>query len=111
MKLNYQEIGTRIRRRRMERGWTQAQLAEYTGQEPSNISHIERAATKLGLPTLVSIANALEVSADDLLCDSLVKARPTFEREIAELLSDCTDEEIRILTKTMRAFKEILRGI
>ena len=57
------------------------------------------------------ISNALEVSADDLLCDSLVRARPTYEREIAELLSDCTDEEIRILTKTMRAFKESLRGI
>ena len=61
MELDYQAIGVRIRRLRKERGLTQQTLAEMSGQEPSNISHIERGATKLSLPTLVSVANALEV--------------------------------------------------
>jgi len=64
-------IGKRIKEKRKQRGLTQAVLAEMSGVEPSNISHIERAATKLSLPTLVSIANALQVSADELLYDSL----------------------------------------
>ena len=74
MELDYTAIGIRIRRFRKERGITQQVLAEMSGQEPSNISHIERGATKLGLPTIVSIANALEVTVDDLLCDSLEKS-------------------------------------
>ena len=61
MDINYIAIGKRIRQFRKERGWRQATLAEKSGVEPSNISHIERAATKVSLPTLINIANALEV--------------------------------------------------
>ena len=67
MGLDYQAIGTRVRRLRKARGLTQQTLAELSDQEPSNISHIERGATKLSLPTLVNIANALEVTVDELL--------------------------------------------
>ena len=59
MELDYQAIGVRVRRFRKLQGLTQQALAERSDQEPSNISHIERGATKLSLPTLVSLANAL----------------------------------------------------
>lgn len=73
------------------------------------LSHIERGATKLGLPTLVSIANALGVTADDLLCDSLSAAEGAFSRETEQLLADCTHREKQILLGTLRALKEQLR--
>ena len=53
MGIDYQAIGVRIRRLRKAKGLTQQTLAELSEQEPSNISHIERGATKLSLPTLV----------------------------------------------------------
>lgn len=109
MKLDYQAIGRQIRRLRKKHGWTQQRLAELAGQEPSNISHIERGATKLGLPTLVSIANALGVTADNLLYESLEKSRPFFEQEIADMLLDCSDEEIRLFFYTIKSLKESLR--
>lgn len=109
MQLDYQSIGIRIRRFRKELGLTQQTLAELSDQEPSNISHIERGATKLSLPTLVSIANALGVTVDDLLCDNLVTSRAAFEREISELLSDCSHAELKIISGTMRALKDTLR--
>ena len=58
MEINYVSIGERIREIRMQKRWTQAFLAERAAVEPSNISHIERAATKVSLPTLIAIANA-----------------------------------------------------
>ena len=61
MELDYVSIGRRIKKYRIDLGLKQSQLAERSGVEPSNISHIERAATKVSLPTLVNIANALEV--------------------------------------------------
>ena len=109
MELDYQAVGIRIRRFRKEQGLTQQMLAELSNQEPSNISHIERGATKLGLPTIVNIANALGVTVDDLLCDSLEESRAAFEREAAELLSDCSHREMRVIIATMRALKEHLR--
>ena len=72
--VDYIIIGKRIKELRKSKGLTQAQLAEMSGVEPSNISHIERAATKLSLPTLISIANALESSLDELVYGNLTKS-------------------------------------
>ena len=109
MGLDYQAIGIRVRRFRKAKGLTQQALAERSEQEPSNISHIERGATKLSLLTLVSIANALDVTADELLCDSLPASRSVFHREAEHLLADCTHSELQIITETIRSLKESLR--
>ena len=111
MGLEYQAIGTRVRRLRKARGLTQQTLAELSDQEPSNISHIERGATKLSLPTLVSVANALEVTVDQLLCDSLPASRSVFETEAAHILSDCSHLELKVITETIRTLKENLRRL
>lgn len=109
MELDYQAIGVRVRRMRKARGLTQQMLAERSGQEPSNISHIERGATKLSLPTLVSVANALGVTADQLLCDSIQATGTVFQQELTYMMADCTHAELRIITETVRALKDSLR--
>ncbi len=109
MEIDYRAVGVRIRRLRKERGLTQQALADLSHQEPSNISHIERGATKLSLPTIVAISNALGVTVDDLLCDSLLYAKTPFENEVTSLLSDCTHSERIVLTETLRSLKENLR--
>lgn len=109
MRLDYQGIGIRIRRLRKDKNLTQQMLAELSDLEPSNISHIERGVTKLSLPTLVSIANALDATVDELLCDSLTASKSVYEKEAAQLLADCSHQELKIITETMRALKESLR--
>ena len=109
MNLDYKAIGTRIKYFRSKQNITQVQLAEISWVEPSNISHIERGATKLSLPTLVSIANALAVSADFLLCDSLVEADKIYIDEINELLLDCNPNELKIIIDIMKSVKITLR--
>lgn len=109
MELDYKAIGVRIRRFRKAQGLTQQTLAELSDQEPSNVSHIERGATKLSLQTLVSIANALGVTADDLLCDSLTASKAAFDRSASEILTDCTHQERIIITETIRSLKDTLR--
>ncbi len=109
MRLDYQGIGIRIRRLRNDKNLTQQMLAELSDLEPSNISHIERGATKLSLPTLVSIANALDATVDELLCDSLTASKSVYEQEAAQLLSDCSHQELKIITETMRALNASLR--
>lgn len=109
MEIDYNAIGTHIRRLRKEKGLTQQSLAELSHQEPSNISHIERGATKLSLPTIVNVANALGVTVDDLLCDSLQNAKSSYSRTVEKILSDCSHRELRIITETMLSLKENLR--
>ena len=109
MELDYAALGERIRMIRKSKGMTQNYLAEQVGIEPSNISHIERAVSKVGLATLVGIANTLECSVDDLLCDSLTYEREAFESQLVEISRDCTPKELRMLTDLAWAMKVSMR--
>ena len=109
MEINYATIGKRIRDFRCQKHWTQAMLAEKSGIEPSNLSHIERAATNLSLPTLIHIANALEVSLDELVYGNLVKSAHVSAGMIGELLADCTPEEWQALAEVLETTKRVLR--
>lgn len=110
MSIDYISIGNRIRELRKAKGWSQARLAEESEIEPSNISHIERAATKLSLPTLVSIANALNVSLDEIVYGSLVKSAHISNKIIDDILSDCTPDELKSVAEIIKATKHILRN-
>lgn len=107
--LNYIEVGKRIRQARKNIGISQQSLAECSKLEPSTISHIERGATKLSLPTLVKIANALGVSADAILCGSIIKANYIFKNEINKQLEDCSEQEIQFISQTIQVLKSTLR--
>jgi len=109
MGIDYVSIGNRVREIRKSKKWTQAKLAEKSDVETSYISHIERAATKVSLPTLIQIANALEVTLDELVYGSLVKSGHVSVKLLDQLLADCTPEEVRALTEVVRTTKAVLR--
>lgn len=109
MSVDYVSMGKRIREIRVSQKLTQAALAELSGIEPSNLSHIERAATKVSLPTLIRIANALDVSLDELVSISLVKSEHIAVKQINELLSDCSPSEMQAIIEIIKTTKHILR--
>ena len=51
-----------------------------------------------------------EVGEDVFLrCDSIIKARPQIEQDIAAVIADCDDYEIRMIRDVASALKETLR--
>ena len=110
MEIDYVVIGNRIREIRTSKRLTQATLAEMSGVEPSNISHIERAATKLSLPTIIRIANALGVTIDELVYDNLIKSSHVSVKLIDDLLADCTPDELKALAEVIKTTKNVLRS-
>ena len=108
MDIDYKAIGQRIREQRKSRKLTQCTLAELSSVEPSNISHIERGATKLSLPTLINIANALETTLDSLVYDSLKSSRHISSDLINKEIADCSDEELKAIVKIIKTTKDIL---
>lgn len=107
--IDYSIIGAKIRELRKVKGITQERLGELSGIEPSNISHIERGVAKLSLPTLISIANALEATLDEIVYGNLNKSSHVSVELIDRLLSDCTDEEIIAVAEMIKTTKKILR--
>ncbi|MFR8011658.1 MAG: hypothetical protein ACLU8W_07870 [Clostridia bacterium] len=59
----------------------------------------------VGLPTLVKVANALDATIDDFLCDSMPQIKIPFVNAITELAEDCNTEEIRMYTAVLQTMK------
>ena len=94
---NFINLGKRIRQKRKAKKITQESLAEKVDVGTTHISHIETGCTKLSLITFISIANALDVSADELLCDYVNNSSQIYKNELSLLLDNCTDKEIRFI--------------
>ena len=69
--MDYEALGKRVRLHRKMRDLTQEELADAVNVSTSFIGHIERGTRKLSVETLVGIADALHVSCDLLLQDSM----------------------------------------
>ena len=95
--LDYNVLGRRIKEARMSAGYTQERLAEKADLSADHISHIETANTKLSLPAIIAIANALSVGVDKLLSDSIHHSKAHLTDEVADLFSDATSDECYIM--------------
>lgn len=69
--MKFESVGKNIRRYRKEKKMSQEKLAEFSYLSPTYLGMIERAEKTPSLTTLVNIANALDVTADMLLCNVL----------------------------------------
>ena len=109
--VDYKDIGRRIRTVRLQRKMTQEQLAEATGVGTTHISHVETGNSIPSVQLLVDIINTLDCSADDLLCIEIKKSRPVYNTWISDLLSDCSSDEVKLITDTVIAMKESMRRL
>lgn len=107
--MDYVAIGKRIRTRRKKLNLTQEQLAEKCGFSLSHVSNVETGHTKLSLPAIVTIANALDTTVDRLLCDNLINSQHLILEELQILLSDCDHKDLRVIESIVRAAKDSLK--
>lgn len=110
IELNYQLVGKRLRAIRKKRGYTQEQLAEMAGISPQHCSGIETGGAKVSLPALIQICNALEVTPDEVLLDSVpAAAKPGLMREVEAVFSDATPDEMYLMLAQAKSIKEAVR--
>lgn len=108
MAIDYESIGKRIKAARANKQVSQEDLSRTVYVNNEHISRIESGKIKLSLELLILIANALDVSADDLLTDNLKHSSSPVGTEIHDLLLDCNNDEKAILTKTLTFLKVLL---
>lgn len=107
--MDYALLGQRIRAARLAAGISQEQLAEMVGLTSQHISHTEVASTKISLPALVKIANALHISIDKLLSDNVYDTKLHLLEEAQALFSDCDPDEVYIILQAADAIKKSIR--
>ena len=110
MELDYKALGKRIKIARIKADMTQDSLSTMLEMSPSHMSNIDTGSTRFSLTALVNIANALGVTVDDLLYDSVVHARPQLERDIQQIVDSCDDYELRAVKEVTYSVVDALRA-
>ena len=108
--IDYTCIGKRIKAARKQRGISQQTLAEIIACTPSYSSYIETGVRSMSLDTFILIANALDISADELLIDCLQHSIVAINAEFARIIADCSPSERRLLADLIRTAKLTLRS-
>ncbi|MDR0326618.1 MAG: helix-turn-helix transcriptional regulator [Oscillospiraceae bacterium] len=106
---DYILIGKRIKACRLALNLTQETLAEAAGIGIQHMSKIENGHTKLSLPCLIALANALQTTVDHLLMDSVDISKPAIIHAAESIFSDCTPSEVFVMTQTVNILKQSLR--
>lgn len=103
--LDVSKMGKRIKQARRAKHITAEAFAERVEISVSFLREIERGSKKPSISKFVEMANALEVSADELLKDSIDASQPLILQGIAQELEDLPTEQVTFIEKMVRAMK------
>lgn len=98
-------VGSRIKELRAKKGMSQADLAAKANISIPHMSSIELGKNQMMLPMFVRLLEALDVSADYLLRADVTSVNGLYQSEFAELLSDCTPQEMESIIQIVKQLK------
>lgn len=105
------EFGKRLRKHRKDRKLTLDQMAELVELSPNYLGDIERGKKFPGTETLIQIVNVLDISADELLKDSVNKADYIIDDELHRMMAQLSPKKkaaaVRILQATIESLEEL----
>ncbi len=103
--VDYAKIGEKISLFRSQKGLSQEQLGQLVLADFNHISRVETGKRRPSLELIIQLANALSVSADDILVDSL--EHPSSSDEFHSFLLNCTEKEKEIVSRTLKFVEEL----
>ena len=105
-KMDEKGLGKRINMTRKERGYTADRLSELCSINATYLRQIEGGTKVPSLPVFINICNALKISPDYLLRDSLTDNDISKIRELTELWESTPPSQQEIATAMIQAVLE-----
>lgn len=105
----YKNLGIRIKEQRKKKKFSQEKLAEMCNLGTSYIGIIERAEKRASIITLVKIANALEISTDYLLADSIKYTDGDLLESTMSSLKDMDEKDFEYVSNLIKTTKDFIR--
>lgn len=109
MIIDYEAIGERIRNYRKRKGWPQEELADQADVSAPYLSRVECGHQRPSLKTIMALADALNVTVNDLLMDTPPMDAGALSREVELLFDGCNDYEKTFILLIASATKNTLR--
>ncbi len=107
--MNGKTLGKKIQKYRLEKNLTAEKMAEDIEMSTSMIREIERGNKLPSLPTFIKIANFLDVSADELLCDSINRGTYISTREIENELNGLSADNVSMIRAVVSVMVEKMK--
>lgn len=107
MAVDYVKMGRIMKQKRELLEMSQEQLGSITLTSNVHISNIESGARAPSLDLFVEIANALELSADDLLVNSLKVSSSIAGQDVHAIFQGCNHDEKEMLIRIAQFIKEL----
>ena len=109
--MDYESLGRNVRKYRLQMGMRQEDLAEKVDCSSSHIGQIEHARGIPSLEMVVGIANALHVTVDQLLLDSLDCPEIVFLRDIEKRIHELPVAAKMIACEMLQDLMEIIEKV
>ena len=104
-------IGERVRKARMAKNMSQAQLAEALNISPSHMSNIEMGKHAMNVATLYQLCELLDVSADWIVRSGSREGREYTVDELRQIINYCTPAEAEALLSVFQFAKDKFRSV
>jgi transcriptional regulator with XRE-family HTH domain len=104
-------LGARIREQRHKLNMTIEQFAETAGIGAHYLGEIERGVKMPSLNRFIKIINNVEISADEMLRDEVIAAKPYVFNEITEKLKDLTPPQLKMVNEVVCVMLENMNAI
>jgi transcriptional regulator with XRE-family HTH domain len=104
-RLDYADLAKRIKKARLEKGFSQSKLAEMADVSTNTIGKLEINYTTISLKTLLNIANALDVDINYLVSDNSPNNKHATDLFIESLLQDFTEKDKQFLIQIISSIK------
>lgn len=108
MAVDYVKMGRIMKQKRELLELSQEDLGSMTLTSNVHISNIEKGTRAPSLDLFVEIANALGLSADDLLVNSLTVSSSVAGQDVHAIFQGCNKHEKEILIRLLNFVKDLL---
>ena len=106
MGLDYNVIGSRIKKARMAKKLTQEDLAEKIDISVAFLSRVERGTSHINLKRLNQICSLLDVTEGYILNGASSNSKNYLDEEFAEILKNCTPEKHKLISSIEKTIAE-----
>lgn len=106
MALDYNVIGERLKKARIDKGLTQEKLAEKLDVSIAFLSRIERGSSHISLKRLSQICDILGITEGSILNGSSNNSKNYLSSEFDTLLKNTTPEKQKLIYKIAKVINE-----
>ena len=109
MSVSAKILGQRLKKARMDKGFTQEYIAEKVDFTPEHVSRIERGLKPIYLHKLGEWCDLLDVPMDEVINGASIPENAEHNRQFGEIAKHCSQEAVAVMLDACRGIAEVER--